>query len=270
MKFAATCPCRWSTPQSGLPVAAASAFAELRPISSAPTSPGPRVTAIESISASPTPGLGERGVDDRVDQLEVVPGGDLGHDAAEALVGRRLRGDHVRADRAAVEHGRAGVVAGRLDAEDHRQLAGRRLAGSGADRRRLEPHDQCVLAVVVVVAAAVPGGAEAEASYIPIAALLEVRTSSVNRASGPACVEQVLHQLAWRFPPPALGGDRNVHQVPDVCVAGADQVADEAVRAGDRARQIPDGLESSSTNIASDHGVVKERRSMARTAGRSP
>jgi hypothetical protein len=35
------------------------------------------------------------------------------------------------------------------------------------------------------------------------------------------------------------------------------------------ARQIPDGLESSSTNIASDHGVWKERRSIASTAGRS-
>jgi hypothetical protein len=33
--------------------------------------------------------------------------------------------------------------------------------------------------------------------------------------------------------------------------------------------QIPDGLESSRTNIASDHGVWNERRSIARTAGRS-
>jgi hypothetical protein len=30
-----------------------------------------------------------------------------------------------------------------------------------------------------------------------------------------------------------------------------------------------DGFESSSTNIASDHGVGKARRSIARTAGRS-
>ena len=35
-------------------------------------------------------------------------------------------------------------------------------------------------------------------------------------------------------------------------------------------RQIPDGFESSSTNIASDHGVVNERRSIASTDGRSP
>ena len=35
------------------------------------------------------------------------------------------------------------------------------------------------------------------------------------------------------------------------------------------ARQIPDGFESSSTNIASDHGVWNERRSIESTAGRS-
>jgi hypothetical protein len=33
---------------------------------------------------------------------------------------------------------------------------------------------------------------------------------------------------------------------------------------------MPDGLESSRTNIASDQGVGKERRSMEMTEGRSP
>jgi hypothetical protein len=32
---------------------------------------------------------------------------------------------------------------------------------------------------------------------------------------------------------------------------------------------MPDGFESSSTNIASDHGVGNDRRSMERTDGRS-
>ena len=32
---------------------------------------------------------------------------------------------------------------------------------------------------------------------------------------------------------------------------------------------MPDGLDSSSTNIASDHGVVNARRSIATTCGRS-
>jgi hypothetical protein len=35
------------------------------------------------------------------------------------------------------------------------------------------------------------------------------------------------------------------------------------------ARHIPDGLDSSSTNIASDHGVGKARRSIEMTCGRS-
>src|SRR3954467_7164964 len=35
------------------------------------------------------------------------------------------------------------------------------------------------------------------------------------------------------------------------------------------ARQIPDGLDSSSTNIASDQALVNARRSMATTSGRS-
>src|ERR687895_656785 len=57
---------------------------------------------------------------DGVDQFEVMAGGDLGHDAAVAGVQQALRGDHVRADRAvAIDHGGAGVVAARLDGEDH-------------------------------------------------------------------------------------------------------------------------------------------------------
>ena len=62
--------------------------------------------------------LGERGLDHRGGQLEVVAGGDLRDDAAEALVGGGLRGDHVGEDARAVEDRRAGVVAGGLDRED--------------------------------------------------------------------------------------------------------------------------------------------------------
>ena len=63
--------------------------------------------------------LGEGVVDDRVDELEVVARGDLGHDAAVAVVDA-LGGDDVRADLAgAGDHRRAGVVAGRLEREDH-------------------------------------------------------------------------------------------------------------------------------------------------------
>ena len=92
----------------------------------------------------------KRGVDDRVHELQVMPRGDLGHDAAERRMGRGLRGDDVREDPAPIHHGRAGVVAARLDREDHVRPA-------------LELHHERVLAVVLVVAPAVPNGVEPEA-----------------------------------------------------------------------------------------------------------
>ncbi len=60
----------------------------------------------------------ERTIYDRVDELQVMARGDLGHDAAEVLV-RRLRGDHVGADAPVlVDHRGARVVAARLQRED--------------------------------------------------------------------------------------------------------------------------------------------------------
>ena len=75
---------------------------------------GDRVDVVEG-----HPGLAQGGLDHRRGQLEVMAGGDLGDDAAEAGVRGGLRGDHVRQDAAAVEHGGAGVIAGRLDSKDH-------------------------------------------------------------------------------------------------------------------------------------------------------
>ena len=56
---------------------------------------------------------------DRVDELEVMTRSDLRDDAAEDRVRARLRRDQVRPDGAAVDNGGAGVVAGRLDRQDH-------------------------------------------------------------------------------------------------------------------------------------------------------
>ena len=53
--LATTWPCRWSTGTSGSRRAAASAFAEESPTSSAPISPGPRVTATVSMPSSRVP-----------------------------------------------------------------------------------------------------------------------------------------------------------------------------------------------------------------------
>ncbi len=65
-------------------------------------------------------GAPQRVVDDVVDQLEVVARGDLGHDAAVAVVDA-LRGDHVGRDRPVATHERrAGVVAAGLQRQDHR------------------------------------------------------------------------------------------------------------------------------------------------------
>ncbi len=63
-------------------------------------------------------GLRERLGDDEVHELEVVAGGDLGHDPAVAVV-HALGGDDVREHAPArVEHGGAGVVAAALERQD--------------------------------------------------------------------------------------------------------------------------------------------------------
>ena len=70
------------------------------------------------------PGLGERGLDDRNDELEVPPRGDLGHDPAEARMQLVLRRPDARAHLAVARHdGGAGVVAGGLEREDHHPAA---------------------------------------------------------------------------------------------------------------------------------------------------
>src|SRR5207248_7876779 len=60
-------------------------------------------------------GLLEGGDDDRVHQLEVMPGCHLRNDSAVALVECSLRGDDARENSLLVDHRRAGVVAGGLD-----------------------------------------------------------------------------------------------------------------------------------------------------------
>ena len=63
--------------------------------------------------------------------------------------------------------------------------------------------------------------------------------------------------------------DRDVHQVPDGVVARADQVADQPVRREWPRGRCPDGFDSSSTNIASDHGSgTRAARSRSPAAGR--
>ena len=102
--------------------------------------------------------------------------------------------------RAAVDDRGAGVVAGGLDREDQHGLRLRTAVGG------LEPHDQGVLAVVVVVAAAVPGAAEAEALVHRDRAV--VRGPDLERVAGvrAGLLEQALEQPAARSPGGAARG----------------------------------------------------------------
>ena len=105
-----------------------------------------------------------------------------------------------------------------------------------------------------------------------MAGVLEVRTSSVYCCVGAGALDHLLEQRA--ADPLALADrvDGDVHQMPDGVVARQDQVSDQpaARRRRRRPGTAPEGLESSSTNMASDQGVVKARRSIEMTCGRSP
>ena len=100
------------------------------PTSSAPTSPGPCVTATASTSSSEAPPADSASAMTGDDELEVAPRRDLGDDAAVARVQLRLRRDDVRADLPLRrDERRRGLVAGGLDPEDH-ALSTRGCTGS--------------------------------------------------------------------------------------------------------------------------------------------
>jgi hypothetical protein len=63
----------------------------------------------------------EGSADDCVEQLKMMSGSDLGHDAPIALVELSLGGDDVGEDPRPIDDGGAGVVAGRLEGQDHRR-----------------------------------------------------------------------------------------------------------------------------------------------------
>ena len=107
-------PGRAAAPPQAIPLAA------VRPTSSAPINPGPWVTATYSISPRVTPAR-RAPRDDRRNELEVTPRGDLRDDAAVASVQLGLRGDDVREDVSrAGDDRRGGLVARCLDSENHR------------------------------------------------------------------------------------------------------------------------------------------------------
>ena len=106
--------------------------------------PGPRCHRDRVDVGERDPRLGERGLDRRLQRLEMRAGGDFGHDPAVAgMLVHRAR-DRVREQRAAADDADAGLVAARLDAEDERFAAvhvhapasrGRAVAPVQANRR---------------------------------------------------------------------------------------------------------------------------------------
>ena len=170
----------------------------------------------------------QRVVDDHVDQLEVVARGVLGHDAAEAVVDP-LGGDDAGADLAVAGHdGGAGVVAARLEREDH--VNGPTAFGTSssepAARRGGPPHHDRVLAVVGVVAAADAGRLEAE----PVVELERPVVGAAHlerelRLGVAYALEQRLEHRGGDAAAAAVGVHGHVHDVPHEVVAAAHEVA---------------------------------------------
>ena len=134
-------PSRWLTPTSGRPRAQAIALAACTPTSSAPTSPGPRVTAMPSTSSSARAGAVERRLQHRDQVGHVVTRRDLGHHAAALGVHLHLRRHHVAAHAHAVlDERRRRLVARRLEPEDEHYCASLSASpGSSGCRRRTGP-----------------------------------------------------------------------------------------------------------------------------------
>ena len=159
-------------------------------------------------SPNPDAGLRERLLEQGIERLHVGAGGDLGHDAAEALVEMLLRRDQVRANREPVlEDGHRGLVAAGLDAEGQRQGAarhGRTPSGSSGRcassrsgvRGRADlvgPHDQRVLLELLVVVLAHADRPEPVPAVQPLRA--PVRDADLERDRLGAHLDRAQHEV---------------------------------------------------------------------------
>ena len=116
----ATCPCRWSTGASGSRRDHASAFAAETPTRSAPTSPGPRVTATRSTPSSesrPRRAPGARPARRARDADATRPRERRRRSARAARPATRRRS--TRISPVVRDDGRGRLVTRRLDSEDH-------------------------------------------------------------------------------------------------------------------------------------------------------
>ena len=83
--------------------------------------------------------LSERLVVHTVYELGVLPGGDFGHDPAEAGVERHLTRNDIGEEPNSVEHGHGGIVAGGIYAENDHEIKTDRPRARQGRRRRVSP-----------------------------------------------------------------------------------------------------------------------------------
>ena len=144
------------------------------------------MTAIASMSASVTPACRQRPVDGRDHRLQVRPAGHLGHDAAEARVLVDAGGDRVGEQLVPAHEPDAGLVAGRLDAEDQR-------VPSSTPRSpcwpapEIQAHHDRVRAGRLVVAAPDADVGEPMPAVQPLARVLSARTSRKTSVQPRSC-----------------------------------------------------------------------------------
>ena len=181
------------------------------------------------VAAASVPACCERVVDDRVDELQVVAGGDLRHDAAVALVEPSWE------EMTLLRISPSGVTtAAHVSSQDvsiARITAAAALGtSSSVPPSRVRHMIECVFVVVVVVAAPDAGGVKAEATRT-------ARSPRRSRRAPRACSDRGRRRprtggrsTRSRCPRRRASGHGEVHQVPHRVVARADQIPDQLRR----------------------------------------
>src|SRR6185312_1387741 len=259
MKLAATWPWRWSTAANGSSRAAAMALAVAKPTNSAPTRPGPRVAPISSTSSSVWPASRSACSTTRLTSSrwwrEAISGTTppkrswtpCEEIALERTVPRAGSRTAAQVSSQLLSSARiAPAGAGSLIGHPLLDVSYEARVGHVVERARQRggraPHDERVLAVVLVVAPAQAGGTEAlafvEVDRAEVGAAYLQREARVLLAD--ARVE-LGEQRRGHSAAAVIGVDGDVHDVPHGLVARADQVTGESP-AADRGEADARGL----------------------------
>src|SRR3954453_9997962 len=212
--------------------AAAIPLAALIPTSSAPIRPGPTVAATASMSSRATPASPSAASTTRSTSSRwwraatsgTTPPKPSWAFACEEMTLLRIRGPSRTGGQVASQEGSIASS-----------------TSSPSPTTSVQPHNHGVLAVVVVVARADAGGAEPEALVHPDRAGVGPPDLELERQLPLRLGDQPPQQLPGDAGAAVLGRDGDVHQVPDLVVAGADHVAEHLV-AGLGGEADPRGL----------------------------